>query len=60
MPLDTSTKPMHITVPEQLEAKGIFEVVLATEEGAPTEESVVAGPLVLLQDPAELGLELLG
>lgn len=51
---------MHITVPEQLEAKGIFEVVLATEEGAPTEESVVAGPLVLLQDPAELGLELLG
>jgi hypothetical protein len=43
-----------------LEPKGIFEIVLATEEGAPTGESVVAGPLVLLEQPAELGVLLLG
>lgn len=60
VPLDTGSMPMHVTVPEQLEAKGIVEVFLATEEGAPTEGSVVAGPLVLLQEPVELGLELLG
>lgn len=55
MPLDTGSSPMHVTVSERLEAKGIFEVVLATEEGAQTEESVVAGPLVLLMEPVELG-----
>jgi hypothetical protein len=54
VPLDTRT--MCVQVPASLEPKGIFEVVLATEEGAPTEDSVVAGPLVLLEDPAELGL----
>lgn len=58
VPLDTRT--MRVQVPAVLEPKGIFEVVLATEKGAPTDESVVAGPLVLLEDPAELGLQLLG
>jgi hypothetical protein len=58
VPLDTKT--MRVEVPVELEARGIFEVVLATEEGAPSEGSVVAGPLVLLVDPAELGVLLLG
>lgn len=58
VPLDTRT--MHVKIPAVLEPKGIFEVVLATEKGAPTDESVIAGPLVLLEDPAELGLLLLG
>lgn len=58
VPLDTKT--MRVQVPPSLEPKGIFEVVLATEEGAPTEDSVVAGPLVLLEDPAELGLLVVG
>lgn len=58
VPLDMRT--MCVQVPAALEPKGIFEVVLATEEGAPTDDSVVAGPLVLLEDPAELGLLLLG
>lgn len=58
VPLDTTS--MTVIVPAELEPKGIFLVVLATEEGAPTDESVVAGPLVLLEDPAELGLLLLG
>lgn len=55
-----NTKTMRVQVPPLLEPKGIFEVVLATEEGAPTEDSVVAGPLVLLEDPAELGLLVVG
>jgi hypothetical protein len=58
VPLDTRT--MRVEVPANLEARGIFEVVLATEKGAPREESVVAGPLVLLEDPAELGVLVLG
>lgn len=56
--LDTRT--MRVEIPAVLEPKGIFEIVLATEEGAPTDESVVAGPLVLLEQPAELGVLLLG
>jgi hypothetical protein len=58
MPLDT--RAMSVQIPTALEPEGIFEVFLATEKGAPTDESVVAGPLVLLEDPAKLGLLLLG
>jgi hypothetical protein len=58
VPLDTRTTRSEI--PVALEPKGIFEVVLVTEKGALTDENVVAGPLVLLEDPAELGLLLLG
>jgi hypothetical protein len=50
----------RVTVPANLEARGVSEVVLADEEGAPRAESVVAGPLVLLEDPVGLGLALLG
>jgi hypothetical protein len=49
----------RVTVPADLEARGVFEVVLADEEEAPRAESVVAGPLVLLEDPVGLGLLLL-
>ena len=56
----SASASFRVTVPANLEAKGIFEVVLADEEGAPRAESVVAGPLVLLEDPAGLGLSLLG
>lgn len=58
VPLDTRT--MRVQVPTALEPKGIFEVALATEKGALTDESVVAGPLVLLEDPADSRLLLLG
>ena len=51
---------MRVRVPGRLEPNRIFEVVLATVQGAPTDESVVAGALVLLEEPAELGLLLLG
>ena len=56
----SASASFRVTVPANLEARGIFEVVLADEEGAPRAESVVAGPLVLLEDPAGLGLSLLG
>lgn len=43
-------------IPSQLEEKGIFIVVVADEEGAPTKESVVTKPLFLLEEPAAIGL----
>lgn len=46
-------------IPGQFEEKGIFIVVIADEEGAPTEESVVALPLFLLEQPAQIGLSVL-
>jgi hypothetical protein len=42
---------MSTKIPATLEPRGIYEVVLATREGAPTEDSVVAGPLLLLELP---------
>lgn len=45
MPFDT--KNYNTTVPSQLEAKGIYYVVIADTEGAPTEDSVLAGPMLL-------------
>jgi hypothetical protein len=41
-------------IPAQFEGKGIIVLVIADEEGAPTEESVIAGPLILVQQPAGL------
>ena len=43
------------TVPKAFDAgKGIILAVIASEPGAPTPDTVVAGPLVLLQQPGEL------
>lgn len=56
----SSLPTFNVTVPANLEAKGVFELVLASEQGAPSADSVVAGPLVMLEDPAALGLSLLG
>lgn len=41
-------------IPEEFEAKGLILVVIANAIGAPTLESVVAGPLSLYQQPASL------
>ena len=41
-------------IPAELESRGVIIAVIADEEGAPTEESVVAGPLFLLQQPSVL------
>ncbi|KAF2156338.1 hypothetical protein K461DRAFT_310818 [Myriangium duriaei CBS 260.36] len=57
VPFDTVSKTT--TIPAALEPKGIFALVIATVMGAPTAESVVAGPLILLEDPQSLGLMIL-
>jgi len=43
-------------VPEEFEARGVIIVMIADEIGAPTAESVLAGPLILFQQPASLNL----
>lgn len=42
------------TVPVVFEDAGLFIAVIADEKGAPTEGSVVAGPLLLLEQPEAL------
>lgn len=50
VPLDTKT--LKSTVPSQFDKdKGVIIVAIADQPGAPTEESVVAGPVLLLQQP---------
>ena len=52
MPFDTKTSSS--TIPADFEAKGLVIAVIADEEGAPTEESVVAGPLLIVEYPLEV------
>ncbi|GME49792.1 putative stress response protein rds1p protein [Neofusicoccum parvum] len=53
VPLDT--KANSSVIPREFDAgRGIIMAVLADEEGAPTLESVVAGPVFLLEQPQEL------
>ncbi|KAI9744759.1 MAG: hypothetical protein M1818_001684 [Claussenomyces sp. TS43310] len=56
VPFDTKTATS--TIPAAFEGKGVIIAVIADEEGAPTLESVVAGPLVLLEQPGVLTKEL--
>ncbi|CZR56807.1 related to stress response protein rds1p [Phialocephala subalpina] len=53
VPFDTKTN--KTIVPATFEEKGLIIGVLADEEGATTLESVVAGPIYLLQQPTALG-----
>lgn len=51
VPYDVATQTSSI--PDTIESgMGLILLVIADREGAPTEESVVAGPLVLLSQPA--------
>ena len=56
VPFDTKTN--STTIPSAFEAKGIIIVVITDTPGAPTLDSCIAGPEVLLQQPAQLGLGL--
>ncbi|KAK3898460.1 hypothetical protein C8A05DRAFT_47238 [Staphylotrichum tortipilum] len=61
IPIETAgypERPITVTIPAACEAKGIIIALIADEEGAPTKESVVAGPAVILEQPAALGLAL--
>ena len=51
-PFDTETN--SAIIPHGFEAKGLVIAVIADEEGAPTEDSVVAGPLLIVEYPEEL------
>ncbi|KAI0883219.1 ferritin-like domain-containing protein [Annulohypoxylon maeteangense] len=62
VPIDTKDWPekeIYVTIPEQFETKGVIVAVVADAEGAPTEETVVAGPGVILEQPAALATKLL-
>ena len=52
MPFDTQTNSS--VIPAEFESKGVFIAVIADAEGAPTEESVVAGPLIILEQSVQL------
>lgn len=53
VPFDTSRNTSHI--PEEFDQEsGLIIAVISDEPGAPTKESVLAGPLILLQQPALL------
>lgn len=52
VPFDVQSRT--VVIPPQIEPLGIIIAVLADQEGAPTRESVLAGPLILPESPAEL------
>ncbi|KAI1322244.1 ferritin-like domain-containing protein [Xylariaceae sp. FL0255] len=55
VPIDTSNpKAISVTIPAAFETKGVIVACLADEKDAPTKESVVAGPAVILEQPAAL------
>ncbi|KAF4625677.1 hypothetical protein G7Y89_g12490 [Cudoniella acicularis] len=57
--LENISVPFDITtdstiIPSEFEEKGIILAVISDQEGAPTEDSVLAGPLFLMQQPGQL------
>jgi hypothetical protein len=62
VPIDVKNwpkQPLQVQIPPALEPKGVFIATITDEPGAPTADSVIAGPSFLLLQPAELGLALL-
>lgn len=62
IPLQTRGWPeekIWVTIAGEFENKGVVVAVVADQEGAPTKESLVAGPAVILEQPGEVGLALL-
>ena len=51
-PFDTSTNSS--TIPAEFEAKGLFLAVISDAPGAPTIDSVKAGPLVITEQPVQI------
>ncbi|KAI0124303.1 ferritin-like domain-containing protein [Xylariales sp. AK1849] len=49
---------IRVTIPAKFETNGVIVAVVADTPGAPTKESVVAGPGTILEQPAALGLAL--
>jgi len=62
MPIDTKhwpKKDITITIPPEFETKGVIVALVANTPGAPTFDTVVAGPAVILNQPVHLGPALL-
>ncbi|KAI1376519.1 hypothetical protein F4677DRAFT_80464 [Hypoxylon crocopeplum] len=62
VPLNTTVWPaseIRVTIPAQFETKGVVVAVVADTPGAPTKETVVAGPGIILEQPASLATALL-
>ncbi|KAF5248707.1 hypothetical protein FANTH_5777 [Fusarium anthophilum] len=59
IPIDTRDWPqkkiIDVKIPEAFESRGIIIAVVTDTVGAPTKDTVLAGPAILLQQPAELG-----
>ncbi|KAH9570993.1 hypothetical protein CY35_02G070600 [Sphagnum magellanicum] len=58
VPFNTSTG--IVSIPAQIEPLGLLLIAIADEPGAPTAESVLAGPLPILQALTSLGPYLVG
>ncbi|OJJ42579.1 hypothetical protein ASPZODRAFT_137197 [Penicilliopsis zonata CBS 506.65] len=57
VPFDTSSNTT--TIPAEFDKEASIIIVnIADEKGAPTQESVVAGPLIILEQPGDLTLEI--
>ncbi|KAK3991106.1 hypothetical protein QBC44DRAFT_349492 [Cladorrhinum sp. PSN332] len=62
VPIDTKGWPgreIWVTIPAGFETKGVIVACIADRFGAPSKESVVAGPAVILEQPAKLATALL-
>lgn len=60
VPIDTAHWPEReivVRIPREFEARGIIIAVLTDTIGAPSLETVKAGPAILLEQPAQVGLE---
>lgn len=58
VPIDTKNWPeqdIEVTIPASFETKGVIVALIANQEGAPTNDTVVAGPAVILEQPVWLG-----
>jgi hypothetical protein len=53
VPFDTKTNTT--TIPKEFDTLGLIVSVIADEQGAPTQESCIAGPEMLLQQPEQFG-----
>ncbi|KAK8064331.1 hypothetical protein PG994_006969 [Apiospora phragmitis] len=60
LPLRTDNspaEPINVTIPLQFSPEGVVIMVIADAEGAPHLDSVVADPVIFLQQPAALGTQ---
>ena len=64
VPLDTTgwtpdgDKTIEVTIPAAFETKGVIVAVVADTVGAPTMDTVVAGPGIILEQPTEIAVAL--